>query len=108
MQRQDDGARRRQPFPDRFQGIQPVHPGHIDVEEHHIRLKLQCQRKRLGTRLCLAANLPAFLAAQNRLQAKPHDRVVVGNQDTQWGANGDVSAAEYRKRVTLNDLARRK
>src|SRR5262249_7295513 len=34
---------------------------------------------------------------QNRPESKAHDSVVVGDQNTHWWANGDISAAESQR-----------
>jgi hypothetical protein len=62
-------------------GFQPVHIGHRDIDQGHIRVVSPDQADRLPARTGLADNLEIWLISQQRNQALTHKDVVISDDE---------------------------
>jgi hypothetical protein len=78
---------------DRTRGVEPVHPGHADVHQHHIGPDAPRLGERLRTVTDLADHLDAGFVGEQRSEPTAHEFLVVGEQ------HADV-APRYDRRHT--------
>ena len=83
-------------------GVEPVDAGHADVHEHDVGAMLERQAHRLLAVGRLADDGDVVLRVEQRPEAAPHQRLVVGDDDGDHGASTGRCAAdaEARRRRT--------
>ena len=74
----DDNAVRLRPLY-LARGLKAIHDGHIDVHEHHGRVKLQSHLHSFRPCLGLTNHGEAFMALKESPEALAHRRIVIGN-----------------------------
>ena len=79
-------------FQDLSEGLVTVHHRHIQVKQHHIRLKLLGELDTVKAVIGFANDLEVGLTLQKRLQTAAEKRVVIDKKDS------DFLAAVFRFR----------
>ena len=77
-------------------GLDAVHTGHADVEEHHIRTQGLDRLHRAEPVCGFSHHRDALGAVEDQTQARPHQRLVVDQQELHHGAH-----ARRRKRSAV-------
>ena len=70
------------------QRLNAIQPGHREVEQDHVRRQLGRPLNRLRSRSSLSDYLEIWLRAEHGREAIAHDRVIVGDEDTNRGSHG--------------------
>ena len=72
--------------------VEPALVGHHDVEEHNVRLCRSRLEDRVARSAGLADRFEIVLRVEQELEARPHDRMIVHDQDADAHRTGTSAA----------------